>query len=62
MRYRHEILLPRLWELRENLTAYDGAYVALAELLDAPLLTLDGRLARSPGHTATIELVGPALP
>ncbi len=59
VRYDHEVLLPRLWELRENLTAYDGAYVALAELLDAPLLTLDRRLARSPGHRATIELVGP---
>jgi len=62
VRYRHEILLPRVWELRENLTAYDGAYVALAELLDAPLLTLDARLARSPGHTAAIELVGPTSP
>ncbi len=59
-RHDHELLLPRMWELRESLTAYDGAYVALAELLDAPLLTLDGRLARSPGHDATIELVGAA--
>lgn len=56
-RYRHEPLLPRIWGLRDNLTAYDAAYVALAELLDAPLLTADASLAASPGHTARIELV-----
>ena len=39
----------RVWELRENVTCYDGWYVAVAELLDAPLATLDGRLANSPG-------------
>ena len=39
----------RIWELRENVTCYDGWYVAVAELLDAPLATLDGRLANSPG-------------
>jgi len=39
----------RAWELRENVTCYDGWYVAVAELLDAPLATLDGRLASSPG-------------
>jgi predicted nucleic acid-binding protein len=39
----------RVWELRENVTCYDGWYVAVAELLDAPLATLDGRLATSPG-------------
>ncbi|MGE0667330.1 MAG: type II toxin-antitoxin system VapC family toxin [Sphingomonadales bacterium] len=55
-RYRHDVLLPRIWELRANVTAYDGAYVALAELLDAPLLTCDGPLARSSGHRARIEL------
>lgn len=55
--YRHEPLLPRIWGLRDNLTAYDAAYVALAELLDAPLLTADASLAASPGHTARIELV-----
>lgn len=57
-RYEHEPLLPRMWELRDNITAYDAAYVALAEVLAAPLLTLDERLADSPGHRATIELVG----
>jgi len=53
----HEPLLPTIWRLRSNLTAYDAAYVALAEALDAPLLTLDARLARSPGHAARIELI-----
>lgn len=46
----------RIWELRHNLTAYDAAYVALAEALDAPLLTTDARLARTSGHEARIEL------
>ncbi len=56
-RYPHEELLPRIWELKGNLTAYDAAYVALAEVLAAPLLTGDGRLAAAPGHNATIELI-----
>ena len=56
-RYPHDIFLQRIWELRHNLTAYDAAYVALAEVLQAPLLTCDRRLASAPGHTATIELV-----
>jgi len=56
-RYPHEFLLQRVWELRGNLTAYDAVYVALAEALDAPLLTRDQRLARAPGHRARIELV-----
>jgi predicted nucleic acid-binding protein len=56
-RYGHAELLPRVWALRSNLTAYDAAYVALAEALDAPLLTCDGPLSRTPGHTARIELV-----
>lgn len=46
-RYRHDPLLPRVWELRGNMTAYDAVYVALAEALDAPLVTCDGRLARA---------------
>jgi predicted nucleic acid-binding protein len=45
IRHPHDILLPRIWELRNNLSAYDAAYVALAEALDAPLLTRDERLA-----------------
>lgn len=56
-RYPHDFLLPRVWELRNNLTAYDAMYVALAEVLDAPLLTRDQRLAAAPGHRARIELV-----
>lgn len=56
-RYPHDFLLPRVWDLRNNLTAYDAIYVALAEALDAPLLTRDKRLAASPGHHARIELV-----
>jgi predicted nucleic acid-binding protein len=56
-RYPHYALLPRIWELRNNLTAYDAAYVALAEALNAPLLTRDRRLAAAAGHRAKIELV-----
>ena len=44
-----------MWDLRENLTAYDAAYVALSEALDVPLVTTDARLAASPGHQAVIE-------
>lgn len=56
-RYPHTLLLPRIWELRNNLTAYDAAYVALAEALDAPLLTRDQRLANAAGTRARIELI-----
>lgn len=56
-RYPHDFLLSRVWDLRDNFTAYDAMYVALAEVLDAPLLTRDKRLAASPGHRARIELV-----
>jgi predicted nucleic acid-binding protein len=50
-------LLSRCWELRENLTFYDAAYVALAELLDVALLTADARLARASGPRCTIEVL-----
>jgi predicted nucleic acid-binding protein len=56
-RHAHEPLLGRVWSLRENLTAYDAVYVALAEALDAPLLSCDGRLARAPGMKGRVELV-----
>ena len=56
-RHSHEWLLPRVWELRHHLTAYDAAYVALAEALDAPLLTRDRRIAAAAGHHAAIELI-----
>ena len=55
-RYSHETFLHRVWQLRHNLTAYDGIYVALAESLDCPLVTCDGPLAAAPGHRAIIEL------
>jgi predicted nucleic acid-binding protein len=55
-RYPHDVLLPRIWELRRNVTAYDAAYLALAETLVAPLVTCDARLASSPRHAATIEV------
>ncbi len=58
VRYPHAPLAARIWELRENLTAYDAAYVALAEALDAPLVTMDARLARAPGVRAEVELYG----
>jgi len=56
--YPHKPLLPAIWRLRHNLTAYDAAYVALAEALDAPLLTLDSRIAAAPGHRAIVDLLG----
>jgi predicted nucleic acid-binding protein len=55
-RYPHSPLLPRIWELRGHLSAYDAAYVALAEALPAPLLTADGRLARA-AHGAEVVLL-----
>lgn len=56
-RHPHGFLLPRIWTLRHNLSAYDAAYVALAEWLDVPLLTRDARLANAGGHTARIEVI-----
>lgn len=56
-RYPHDFLLPRIWKLRATLTAYDAAYVALAELLDAPLLTCDSKIPSASGHYAKIEVV-----
>jgi predicted nucleic acid-binding protein len=56
-RHPHVLLLPRIWQLRRNLSAYDAAYIALAETLDAPLVTRDRRLAGASGHNARIELI-----
>jgi predicted nucleic acid-binding protein len=56
-RYPHSVLLPRIWQLRHNLSAYDAAYVVLAEKLGATLLTRDARLASAAGHSATVEVV-----
>lgn len=55
-RYPHFVLLPRIWQFRHNLTAYDAAYLALAEALDAPLVTRDRALA-SVGSRAAVELM-----
>jgi predicted nucleic acid-binding protein len=55
-RYAPVALLPRIWQLRQNLSAYDAAYVALAEELKAPLITRDQKIAAAPGHSATIEV------
>jgi len=49
-------LLPRIWQLRHNFSAYAAPYIVLSEKLDAPLITRDGRLASLSGHGATIEL------
>ena len=56
-RHRHTSLLNRVWELRHQLTAYDAVYVALAEALDAPLLTCDAKIAAARGHRAMVDLV-----
>ncbi|HEV2468409.1 MAG TPA: type II toxin-antitoxin system VapC family toxin [Candidatus Sulfotelmatobacter sp.] len=55
-RYPHLVLLPRVWQLRHKLSAYDAAYIVLAEKLAAPLITRDARLASAAGHTAVVEL------
>lgn len=57
-RHAHEPLLDRVWSLRANLTAYDAVYVALAEALDAALVTCDARLGRAPGLSGRVEVLG----
>lgn len=56
-RFQHAVLLSRIWQLRNNLTAYDAAYVALAEVLECALITCDAKLAATKGHHAAIELI-----
>lgn len=56
-RMPHRLLLQRSWELRHTVTAYDAAYVALAEALDIPLLTADARLSRAAGLRCRVKLV-----
>jgi predicted nucleic acid-binding protein len=55
-RYAHFVLLPRIWQLRHNVSAYDAAYLVLADQLHAPLITRDRRLASTSGHTVLVEV------
>ncbi len=57
-RYPHDVLLPRIWSLRDNLSAYDAAYISLAEALDCPLVTTDRKIQRAPGAHIEIEVIG----
>ena len=57
IRYADLLLLPRVWDLRQNATAYDAAYLALAEAIGATLVTRDAALASIPGHGARVEVV-----
>ena len=57
IRYPHDFVLSRIWELRHNLTAYDATYVALAEALEVPLVTCDRSIAVAPGHHARVEVI-----
>ena len=56
-RVSHRLLMERCWELRANVTVYDAVYVALAELLDAPLVTADRKLSNAPGIRCQVEVV-----
>lgn len=58
-RHPHVDLLTRAWKLRDNVTAYDAMYIALAEALDAPMVTCDAPLGRATGHRARIEVIAP---
>lgn len=56
-RHAHLDLLDRAWKLRDNISAYDAMYVALAEAIEAPIVTCDSPLAKAPGHRARIEVI-----
>ena len=55
-RYPHDLFLPRIWQLRHNFSAYDAAYIVLAQKLGATLITRDRRLASTAGHAARVEV------
>jgi predicted nucleic acid-binding protein len=57
VRHPHDLFLGRIWELRHGMTAYDAAYIALAESLPAPLITRDRKLPSATGHRAEVEVV-----
>jgi predicted nucleic acid-binding protein len=57
-RHAHLDLLIRAWTLRDSISAYDAMYVALAEAIEAPIVTCDTPLAKAPGHRARIEVIG----
>jgi len=56
-RVSHVLLLSRIWDLRENLTPYDASYVAVAEIMEATLITADARLARAPGIRCEVQVL-----
>ena len=56
-RYLHEPLMKRVWELKDNVTSYDAAYIALAEALRAPLVTCDVKLSRVPGSSVSVDVI-----
>lgn len=57
-RYSHQMLIPAIWSLRNNATAYDASYLALAEALEATLVTCDGALKTVPGQANRVHVVG----
>ena len=57
VRHPHDHLLGRAWELRDGLSSYDAMYIALAEAVDATLVTCDGPLGRAPWHSARVEVI-----
>jgi predicted nucleic acid-binding protein len=56
-RHAHEPFLERVWELRDNLSAYDAVYIALAEVMDTTVLTMDARLSRAPGAADRVRRI-----